>query len=103
MTAAYPTQSHNRNAEALMVIDTLMPLLRRLLQGVVGHQAPKGLIPHVLTTCTFFHYVMSHFDMSHFVISCYVTLCYIMLCYVMLSHVRLRHIPPPPQERRGSM
>ena len=52
-----------RNAEALLGIGTLMPHLRGVVRGRggerrgVGHRLPKGLMPHVLTTCTSFLYV----------------------------------------------
>ena len=44
--------SINRYAEALLGISTLMPHLRGVVRGGVGHRLPKGMMPHVLTTCT---------------------------------------------------
>ena len=56
-------QDFRIDAEALVVIGTLMPHFRGVVRGrggemrVVGHRLPKGPMPHVLTTCTSFRYV----------------------------------------------
>ena len=57
------TKKEQIDAEALVVIGTLMPHLRGVVRGRggerrgVGHRPPEGQMPHVPTTCTSFCYM----------------------------------------------
>ena len=74
-----------------------------------GHRLPKGMMPHVLTTCTSFRYIMLHHVMSRMLRHKYLPLphwalapdgadvpCPDHLHILPLHHITLCHVPLPP-------